>query len=171
MQGKASSGACPTLGVIGATSLVGACLLPLLTDAGEKVVAYSRKTKRCVLDGVEWCELPATGECSRPAITAHGDCRIGRWIIVAPIWVLPEHFPLLEDHGARRIVALSSTSRFTKQESSIPEEQALAQRLAEAEERLQGWAASRGVEWIILRPTLIYGRRQDKSVSEIVHFI
>ncbi len=93
------------------------------------------------------------------------------WICVAPIWVLPEYFSLLEAHGARRVVVLSSTSRFTKDDSSDPQEQAIALRLAEAEEQAQAWAQSRGVEWVVLRPTLIYGLGRDKNVSEIARFI
>ena len=80
-------------------------------------------------------------------------------------------FRCLEAYGARRVVALSSTSRFTKDDSSDPEEQAIALRLADAEARVQAWAASHGVEWIILRPTLIYGRGRDKNIAEIARFV
>ena len=93
------------------------------------------------------------------------------WISVAPIWVLPDYFGLLEAHGVRRIVTLSSTSRFTKDDSSDPEEQAVARRLAEAETRLRVWAEGKGVEWVILRPTLIYGRGRDKNISEMARVI
>ncbi len=74
-------------------------------------------------------------------------------------------------HGALRLVALSSTSRFTKDDSFDPEEQAVARRLAEAEMRVRAWAESKGVEWIILRPTLIYGRGRDKNIAEMARFI
>lgn len=101
-----------------------------------------------------------------------GECEcIPYWICAAPIWVLPEHFTLLELCGARKVVAVSSTSRFTKNHSSDPEEQIIARRLAESEERLKNWAGKTGVEWIILHPTLIYGNGQDKNISEIARFI
>jgi nucleoside-diphosphate-sugar epimerase len=90
---------------------------------------------------------------------------------VAPIRVLPDYFGLLEAHGVQRVVALSSTSRFTKDVSSDPEEQAVAHRLAEAEERLRVWTENKGVGWVILRPTLIYGRGRDKNISEMARFI
>jgi nucleoside-diphosphate-sugar epimerase len=96
---------------------------------------------------------------------------VAHWVCLAPIWVLPEHFALLEAHGARRVVVLSSTSRFTKVNSPDPEEQAVSQRLAEAETRVQAWAENRGVEWVILRPTLIYGLGRDKNIAEIARFI
>jgi uncharacterized protein YbjT (DUF2867 family) len=93
------------------------------------------------------------------------------WICVAPIWVLPEHFSLLESCGLRRLLVLSSTSRFTKDDSSDVQEQAIAQRLADAEAQAQAWAASRGVEWVILRPTLIYGLGRDKNLCEMARFV
>lgn len=154
------------IGVLGATSLVGACLLPLLTEAGLPVTAYSRQALGQLGGGVEWrapfppAPLPLAGKGNVPF-----------WICVAPIWVLPEHFALLEAHYVRRVVVLSSTSKFTKDDSNDPQEQAVALRLADAEARVQEWAESCGVEWVILRPTLIYGVGQDKNIAEIARFI
>jgi nucleoside-diphosphate-sugar epimerase len=93
------------------------------------------------------------------------------WISVAPIWVLADCLEYLDPSKIRRLVALSSTSRFTKEDSSDPGEQALARRFAESEELLKVWAEARGVEWVILRPTLIYGLGRDKNIAEIVRFI
>jgi nucleoside-diphosphate-sugar epimerase len=151
------------VGILGATSLVGACLLPRLTQANWQVAAYSRRVVGPACDGVEWQRLPPSSPPKRSGVS--------HWICVAPIWVLPEHFALLEAEGARRVVALSSTSRFTKDESSDLEEQAMARRLAEAEARVQAWAENHGVEWVILRPTLIYGLGRDKNITEIARFI
>lgn len=166
------------VGVLGATSLVGSCLLPLLIEAGLQVVAFSRQAVSQPGDGVEWRQLlPASlirHAQTKPDTlmkTLAGGERISLWICVAPIWVLPEHFALLEAQGARRVVVLSSTSHFTKYESPDLEEQAMAHRLADAEARVRKWAESCGVEWVILRPTLIYGLGRDKNISEIVRFI
>lgn len=153
-----------SVGVLGATSLVGVSLLPLLTRSGWHVTAYARQPVRPTGDGIVWKLLSRNYPKSAEEVTLY-------WVCVAPIWVLPEHFPLLEASGARRVVALSSTSRFTKDNSTDLEEQALALRLAEAESRLQAWAESRSVEWIILRPTLIYGLGRDKNIAEITRFI
>jgi nucleoside-diphosphate-sugar epimerase len=151
------------VGLLGATSLVGKCLIPLLINSGARVIAFSRQSIETVGDGVAWRNLSD----SRSANTDQLD----HWICVAPIWVLPEHFPLLEASGARRVVALSSTSRFTKVGSGDSAETAVAARLVEAEDRFVAWAKSRGVEWVILRPTLIYGLGRDKNISEIARFI
>lgn len=151
------------VGIIGATSFVGECLLPLLAQAGCQVVAFSRRVVAQAGDDVEWRLLDSSSSANF--------IQIEDWICVAPFWALPEYFDLLEAYGARRIVALSSTSRFTKECSSDPEEQAVAHRLANTEERLRAWAESKDVGWVILRPTLIYGRGRDKNISEIARFI
>ncbi len=155
------------VGLIGATSSAGACLLPILAGAGYRVTAFSRRCPpRDALDA-EWRQLS-------PPLSARpspSDVEIKHWVCVAPIWMMPEYFAMLEIYGVRRVVALSSTSRFTKDDSSDPEEQAVANRLADAELQVQTWATSHGVEWIILRPTLIYGLGRDKNISEIARFV
>lgn len=153
----------PRVGLLGATSLVGKCLIPLLINSGVKVCAFSRQPVEPVGDGIAWRNLSDSP-------SANAD-QLNHWICVAPIWVLPEHFPLLEASGARRVVALSSTSRFTKVGSGDTAETAVAARLIEAEDRVVAWAKSRGIEWVILRPTLIYGLGQDKNISEIARFV
>lgn len=164
------------IGIIGATSLVGICLLPLLTDAGWQVTAFSRRAMGQIDDRVDWriiCSNPLRkGERANDNASLLREERgIEWWICVAPIWVLPNHFTLLEAQGARRVVVLSSTSRFTKDDSTDVEEQAIALRLADAETQVREWAVSRGVEYVILRPTLIYGLGQDKNITEITRFI
>lgn len=93
------------------------------------------------------------------------------WICVAPIWVLPDYFAWLQAQGVRRLVALSSTSRFTKGGSSDAGEQRVAQRLAAAEDALAQWAREQGVSWTVLRPTLIYGQGRDQNIAAMARFI
>jgi len=154
------------VGVLGATSFVGACLLPLLTEADCQVTAFSRQAIEEPLDGVTWQRLPLS---SNQLFEKEG--YILYWICAAPVWILPQYFDLLEAAGVRRVVVLSSTSRFTKDESSDFEEQAIAQRLADSESCVQAWAEGKGVEWVILRPTLIYGFGRDKNLTEMALFI
>jgi nucleoside-diphosphate-sugar epimerase len=78
---------------------------------------------------------------------------------------------MIEACGARRVVALSSTSLFVKSDSSHPGERDTARRLSEGERALRLWAEAQGVEWVILRPTLIYGRGRDKNLTEIIRFV
>jgi uncharacterized protein YbjT (DUF2867 family) len=170
------------VGILGATSLVGAQLLPLLTQIGAQVTAFSRKpdiarrgpaTKSA---GVAWRQLGLRGGASLPGggatITVPSDVSvITGWFCLAPIWVLPDFFDLLQAHGAQRVVVLSSTSVFAKQDSEDRQEQATARRLAQAEAQIAAWARGHGVQWVILRPTLIYGGGLDKNISEIARII
>lgn len=156
-------------GLIGATSLVGECLQPLLIENGWHVRAFSRR--RIISDDsrIAWTRLPAAREDSGDAEKKRE--QIDVWICAASIWVLPQYFPMLEKYGARRVVAVSSTSRFTKRGSTDAEEKATALKLSDAENQLQLWATGAGVDWVILRPTLIYGLGKDKNISEILRFI
>lgn len=157
------------VGVLGASSLVGECLLPCLQRGGWRVIACSRRVVGPrENDGVEWKPLPTSPHGFVPPAAGED---IGNWICVAPIWVLPDYFDFLQASGARRVVALSSTSRFTKEDSSDHDEQAIARRLAAGEARLHAWAEEHDVESVILRPTLIYGRGRDKNIAEMARFI
>lgn len=151
------------VGLLGATSLVGRCLIPLLLESDIRVSAFSRNPPEPTIDGVAWQNLSAP--------SAFGQNSIEHWLCVAPIWVLPDYFSLLEASGVRRVVVLSSTSLFTKEGSSDLEEQNVARRLRDAEASVRAWAKASGVEWVILRPTLIYGCGEDKNITEIARFI
>jgi uncharacterized protein YbjT (DUF2867 family) len=174
------------VGVLGATSSVGFCLLPLLTEAGWEVRALSRKAVGLSDDKVEWRLItpslsplvesvaPRSGDpttAKAGLFPLAGEENVAFWICLAPIWVLPDYFALLDTQDVRRVVVVSSTSRYTKDDSLDPEEQAIAVRIADAEARVREWAENRGVEWVILRPTLIYGLGLDKNISEIARFI
>ncbi|SER26363.1 Nucleoside-diphosphate-sugar epimerase [Nitrosomonas sp. Nm51] len=154
------------VGVLGATSLVGACILRQLVSEQWQISAFSRSPVQSNHEQINWAQL-------NPMSARHDQNKHGpaMWICIAPIWTLPEHFPLLRTQGAQRIVVLSSTSRFSKAESSDTGEQGIAQRLAGAEKTIKIWAEEHGIEWIILRPTLIYGLGCDKNISEIARFI
>lgn len=157
------------IGLLGATSLVGQCLLSSLRQNGWQVSAFSRRQMSSYDQYVQWIQLqkPVDNNCA----SAGGLEKIELWICAAPLWVLPDYFPMLEAHGVRRVVALSSTSRFTKSDSSESEEQLIAQRLSEAEVHLQLWAEIKGVDWVIFRPTMVYGLGQDQNISEIVRLV
>ena len=154
------------VGILGATGLVGECLLTNLTQSSWPVVAYSRRPSAYATKGVETHKLPP-----EPGLQTRAQKPLPYWICVAPIWVLPEYFELLEACNAKLVVALSSTSRFTKENSSDLAERATTHRLAEAETRLQSWAENSGVEWVILRTTLVYGLGRDKNIAEIARFV
>lgn len=152
---------CFELGLLGASSPVGAAVLEILAGGSARVCAFSRHAPSngagAGLPG--WCQ---------PGVA---DLQIPNWICVAPIWVLEEHFDWLLACGARRIVLLSSTSRFAKQDSPDLAERRVAERLTQAEARVEAWARENGIEWLILRPTLIYGSGRDRNVAFITRFV
>jgi nucleoside-diphosphate-sugar epimerase len=150
------------MGLLGATSPVGETLIALLQRGGMHVDAFSRNPPSSGTGTVRW---------HRFADACHSHGHIKEWLSAAPIWVLPEHFDMLKSFGIRRIVALSSTSRFTKNQSSDKAEKVIAARLLEGEERLKTWAAGARIDWVIIRPTLIYGLGRDKNIMEIARFI
>lgn len=159
------------VGVLGATSLIGNWLLPLLCDRKSVTFAFSRQkfavaNAPCRHALVRWCQLPLT-----PYDEDWGIPDINNWICLAPIWTLPNYFSMLAGLDANRLVALSSTSRFTKQHSTSPKERRLAQNLKQAEELTAQWAADNKVQLTVLRPTLIYGTGNDGNISLIMRFI
>ena len=137
----------------------------MLCQTGARVTAFSRSPPKPHDGGWEWQQLGGALPTAESIVSIHG------WISLAPVWVLPDYFDLLEAHGARRVVVLSSTSIFTKQHSDDPQEKAIAQRLVKAEKRVVEWAQSRHVQWVVLRPTLIYGLGEDKNIAELARFI
>ena len=157
------------IGVLGATSFVGRRALKLLVADGYAVIAFSRvQQKKEAGTGVTWHQFPVS---RIEPVTLNP---IEDWLCFAPIWSLVDFLPWLQTQGVRRIVAFSSTSRYTKAAgagSKDPAENALAQRLASGEDALEQWAKDCSVEWKVLRPTLIYGLNQDRNLSEIAQLI
>lgn len=163
-----------TVGLLGATSHVGLALLRVLQEADYQAIAFSRQITKSPLpaeistipvgDSVRWSSIE-----SLPTIVSQQ--AIAYWISLAPIWVLLDYLDQIQKSGAQRIVVLSSTSRFTKQDSSTASDKLLALRFIDAEAKLQAWAEEHGIEFVILRPTLIYGLGKDKNICEIARLI
>ncbi|MBN1474634.1 MAG: SDR family oxidoreductase [Syntrophaceae bacterium] len=155
------------VGVIGATSFIGDHLLPLLAADDYDVLALTRRLslleKQTGYKGITWQLL-----LSKNIPMAKG---ITKWIILAPIWVLPQHFTLLLRCGAKHVVALSSTSCFTKESSTDSEEKKLAEKIKRGEAVFISWAQQNNLKWTILRPTLVYAWGRDKNISVIYKFI
>jgi nucleoside-diphosphate-sugar epimerase len=150
------------VGVLGASSLVGQSLLEQLLKKNYRIVAFSRRVCESDQASISWCHIEQL---------AQWQDKISLWVCLAPIWVLPQYFDLLQACGARRIIALSSTSIFTKQASEDIHEQQVVASLKEGESALEAWAVKQNIQWCVLRPTLVYGYGRDKNVSEIARFI
>jgi nucleoside-diphosphate-sugar epimerase len=154
------------IGLLGASSLVGQHLLDQIPANQYIIYALTQQTRSHQTNTdnshIVWQQLPFKKN-KEPSIPV--------WLCAAPIWVLPDYFPMLEACGIKRIVCLSSTSVISKAHSDNLQEQQLSERLAHAETALQVWAANHQVQWIIIRPTLIYGDGKDKNITAISRFI
>lgn len=160
----------PGVIVTGATSQVGHFLIPRLREAGYVVHAISRSRSR-VADGADdtliWHAVD---------IAQHGNS-LGRiagattLIHLAPLGTLQKILGVAAQAGVRRIVAFSSTSRFSKLSSTDAKEQRWVRELIESEEILASKCAEHGIAWTLFRPTLIYGCGMDKNVTTIANFI
>lgn len=154
-----------TLLVTGASSVVGRYLLPRLEGEPHRVFALTRRgnTKQ---GSATWlhCDI-RTGEL--PAAAEAVDTLIH----LAP---LPLLLPLL-DHdvltGLRRIVAIGTTSIFTKSDSNSVYERNTMAGQRQAEEQLATYADRQGIRWTLFRPTLVYDGVHDKNIARIVRFI
>ncbi|MFM8802740.1 MAG: NAD(P)-dependent oxidoreductase [Planctomycetia bacterium] len=165
----------PAVAVLGATGLVGRRLLERLQEdvppspvhprTDSQLLAFSRSAAPAAhsCGDIQWHRLPANPATWRGVIPF--------WIAACPLWAVAEQFPLLEAAGARRLVALSSTSRFTKRGSAAAAERAIAARLAAAEDAVLDGARARGIAATILRPTMIYDGIHDRNVAAIAGFI
>jgi nucleoside-diphosphate-sugar epimerase len=153
--------------VTGATSLVGRFLLPRLREVGLEVHAVSRRPH---LEGasirVVWHALDIEAGSHEWDVG-----RVSHLIHLAPLWLLPNLVPRLASRGLLRLIGFGSTSRLSKTDSSDPRERQIAGRLARAEEELESACAAHGVQWTLMRPTLIYGGGLDHNVTTIAGVI
>ena len=149
--------------VLGATSLIGRHLMARLKEEGLDPIAFSRRPPpgdACWVGGD--LKDPDLAERLPVATTVFS---------LSPIWLLPSALRALEARGMARLIAFSSTSRFTKTDSPVAAERAVAAALAEAEQAIEAWCAANGVAWTILRPTLIYDEGHDENVSRIARLV
>ena len=149
--------------VLGATSLVGRFAAPRLVAEGRRVLALSR-AERAPETGVTWVR----GDVDDAALALP---RADVALSLSPIWLLPAALPKLQAAGVRRLIAFSSTSRFTKAASPDAGERAVAERLAEGEARTVAFCAEAGIAWTIFRPTMIYAEGRDQNVSRLAGLI
>jgi nucleoside-diphosphate-sugar epimerase len=147
--------------ILGASSLVGRFLVPLAQQAGQGAISLGRS---------------ASGPASLSADLTAPDLasRLPKADLVyacAPIWLMPAALEALANRGMRRLIAFSSTSRFTKAASANAAERAVAKRLSDAEDAVMAYCQSRAIGWTILRPTLIYAEGQDQNISRLARLI
>ena len=129
-----------TVAVLGAGSMIVPRLIEILSDRYPLVACYGRKA--ISLDDMA---LPS------------GMLVVSLLPMMSDAW--RSALPKLA--SSKRIVAFGSTNVFTRADRSAGKD------LAVAETRFIQFCAVRGIEWPILRPTLIYSPPHDKTVTAL----
>ena len=164
-MGRPEVSAVSTCSVTGATSPVGRQLVDKLLAARYVVHAIGRGRATPDLGpSCVWHQCDLTRTDAFPRFTARVLFHI------ASIWLLPGWIETFHERGVQRVIAFSSTSRFSKADSSNPAEQAVAESLARAEDSVATTSERLGIAYTILRPTLIYGVGLDRNVADIARF-
>ncbi|MFI8719495.1 SDR family oxidoreductase [Stenotrophomonas sp. NPDC077464] len=149
-----------TVLVSGATSQIGRCLLPRLVDAGVPVRALSRHPQPAQ-PGVDW----QAADMRALPVPAQAYSAI---VSFAPLDAWGDWLSRQQVAPAKKIIVTSSMSVISKQGSAQPEEQALVALLQQGERTLALQAERLGMQWTVLRPTLVYGVGRDRSLTPIV---
>jgi len=153
--------------ILGARSQVGHFLIPRLVNEGYRVTPTSRNSVRSIgLAAVNWQVMDLLDESEH-----NWPDEVGTVICLTPIWLLPQAVENLAARGMNRLIAFSSTSRYSKQDSDVKADARLAERLAEGEKQLTAACAAHNVTWTLFRPTMVYGCGMDSNIFSIAGFV
>ena len=149
--------------VVGSTGLVGGYIVEHLLRGGERPFALSRS--RQGRPGVDWFhgDLAQPDTLTFPALTTIY-CTVDAVL-------LADALPRLFSPSLRRVVAFSSTSVITKQDTEVAAERETIRKLADAERRIAAACEQHNVGWTILRPTLIYAEGRDTNITPLSRLI
>ena len=144
----------------GATGLLGGALLDLLLSEGHEARCLVRHESRNVsrLDAsrvdISWGDANDAGDLRR-ALDG-----VDSLIHVAGIEYAPAVVEAARAAGVARLVAVGSTSAHSAYEfRSGPKK------------RMEGVVRGSGLDWTIVRPTMIYGSELDKNVHRLLRFL
>ena len=153
---------CGPVVLLGGTNLISAYLMPRLRAAGFAILVVARRPMD-VPEGVRFQRLDFS-EDEAWALPARSVV-----ISVLPLAVLAGALPRLM--GARAIIAIGSTSLFSKTVSDDENERATASKLERAETLVMRWCAQEGTPATILRPTLVYDGFEDRNIARMIRVV
>lgn len=149
--------------VIGGSGLVGGYIVDRLVKSGQRPLALSRAPRSGHL--VDW----HCGDLHHP--DALNFPPFATLYCTADAVLLAEALPNLIHPQLKRVVAFSSTSVITKQDTEVASERAMIKGLAAAEQQIARICEQHGVGWTILRPTLIYAEGRDTNITPLSRLI
>jgi nucleoside-diphosphate-sugar epimerase len=149
--------------VIGGTGVVGGYIVEHLVRRGERPFVLSRSQRDA--PDVEWVR----GDMAEPATLSLPP--IATLYCTADAVLLADILSKVFTPSLKRIVAFSSTSVMTKQDTEVAAERKTLRKLAEAEQRIAAACEQHGIGWTILRPTLIYCEGRDGNITPLSRLI
>jgi len=168
-----------TILVTGATAQVGVFALPALLAAGYPVLALSRqaplgpgKPGEPGTDRLVWLHPDSVLKAAGGSADAGQGRRLGEVGVLlscGPVELAARVVPACAN--LRRVVCISTSSVYTKQNSPDAAERMLIDEIMAAENTLSHSCRERGITLVLLRPTLIYGCGLDQNVSRIARLI
>lgn len=156
-----------TVLVTGATSQVGLCVVRRLISSGAAVLALSRGDAIPFdHERLRWIKGDLTDEALHLE-----DYLVDLAVHCAPLWHLPPTLKMLAAAEVKRVIAFGSTSIFGKAMSRNTHEKEVVEQLTRAEADLAAGCDALGIQWTLLRPTLVYGVGLDVNVTSLAHII
>lgn len=156
--------------VLGASTAIGLSVIGRLLASGRNVVAVSHKTiVPFEHPNLVWAY--ANMESPESFVEAVHSIACDYVISAAPIWHMPALLPTLRRLGALHLVAFSSTSVLTKNDSSDRAELAQVDKLKKGELATQRRCEETGMSYTILRPTMVYGAGIDVNITRIARWV
>lgn len=146
--------------VVGATSQIGVALLPMLDSNRRRFIALSRTAPSS--------SAYASGDFIRgelPALPAMEN--IDTVISFGPMDAVAQWLDVYKPGSIKRVIATSSMSAVSKQNSKIDADRELSQTLRNNEKMLMDVCKQQGIIWTLFRPTMIYGVGIDKNLTPI----
>jgi nucleoside-diphosphate-sugar epimerase len=149
--------------VIGGTGVVGSFIVEHLVRRGERPVVLSRSKREA--PSIEWLlgDLTQANSLMLPTFTT--------LYCTADAVLLAKALQQILNPSLTRLVAFSSTSVMTKQDTEIVEERETIHKLTVAEQEIAAICERHQVGWTILRPTLIYSEGRDTNITPLSRLI
>ena len=149
--------------VIGGSGLVGGYIVEHLVCRGERVFAVSRSRREGA--GAEWlsADLQKPDSLNFPPFKT--------LYCTANAILLADALPRIFNPCLKRVVAFSSTSVLTKQDTEVANERDTIRKLTVAEQTVAAACEQHQIGWTILRPTLIYAEGRDTNITPLSRLI